>query len=258
MSAINSELISLTDWRNQQEILNGVPNLYHNDQLSTADAERINSSINIIGFAGAHGNGDGFKPTDKQYQEMADIVAGLDAKRGDVLFVEGCGYDTPVVSYPFSSGQLTAIAQELRSRRNISAFDYAEMLAVAKGVPTVTADMDAVHWGDFNAVSGGSRSRTRQDERRLRERQAANTVKDSALAALPGLTDEKPTYALLFGGFHFKTGKPSSIPRAFEHLGLKLETIHQTRTSRPAVAYSVAKGVLKELKQNFQNQRRES
>jgi hypothetical protein len=254
MSNTNTELVAYSDARRQQEALDGTPNLYHDSLLAPAHAERINSSINIVGYAAEHGRPGSFPPNQRQFEEIAGLVNSLKPERGDKLFVENAGHNgTPLTEEDIAGFRrnpqiIMGILEQKRRDGSINTFAYGAILAALKGIPVFSADMDKVHQEALEKVTGEAMvkmdspfSSHRDDAARLREKQSANVVKDQALAALPHISGDKPTYAVLFGMGHFSEKEASSIPAAFKDLGLEMKTIELSKVARAKRAYQAGK-----------------
>ncbi|HSW99355.1 MAG TPA: hypothetical protein VLF71_06010 [Candidatus Saccharimonadales bacterium] len=218
-------------------------------ELSAADAEAINSNFNLVAYGTAHGSGGvdeyGHLPeVEDEYRDADRIVNSLDPARGDVLFVEAVGYNPAEAADPSFkwSDHLGYIMGE-RAKRSISQGLYIELLARARGIPVVPADLTRSQVEAHNATTGQDAMVMGLDPgwghygsfHTLREQAVADTVTNHALAALPTLNGNKPTYAIPYGKVHFEKAEGASdmfdalhghtpgIPAAFDRLGLKLE-----------------------------------
>ncbi|HSX31897.1 MAG TPA: hypothetical protein VLF43_01425 [Candidatus Saccharimonadales bacterium] len=214
-------------------------------------AEAINSSINMVGYAVAHGGElddrfAGLAAVEKEYDAVASVVNGLDPSRGDILFLEGDAAN--YAPFQWQSDVTTpetkiSALNYMRATRLISVFNYAFQLAHVKGVEVGFPDIQRPEleqfalgigetdinevlkkgndpsWAHFNAFH------TRREQR------VALSERNRALAALPNLGAEKPTYATLFGFDHFaekeaageRTTQTPGLTEAFNYLGLDLE-----------------------------------
>jgi len=255
---MNTALVPLAEFRRGEELLNGVPNYYHDSRLAPADAARINSSINIVGYAAEHGKPGSFPADRRQFEEVAALVDSLKPERGDKLFVENAGHnggsltDKDIAEFRRNPQVTMGILEQKSRNGSIDTFAYGVLLATLKGIPVVFADMDKVHQEALEKVGGEAMvkmdspfSSHADDMARLRVKQAANTVKDHALAALSHISEDKPTYALLFGMGHFSEKEASNIPAAFKDLGLRIEIIELSEVSKAKRAYQLGKLLVK-------------
>ncbi|HYH74405.1 MAG TPA: hypothetical protein VD735_00430, partial [Candidatus Saccharimonadales bacterium] len=125
-----------------------LPFVYRTSTLTPEDAARLNDAFDFQIVGGTHGwpNGRGAlsSPTDTEYDAVVDATAVLDADRGDVLFVEGPGRDGEMayrVPHLTDPAELRRHAEEQRDERTIDAFAYATILAAARGIPAMHADI---------------------------------------------------------------------------------------------------------------------
>ncbi|HSX06017.1 MAG TPA: hypothetical protein VLF69_06130 [Candidatus Saccharimonadales bacterium] len=260
---MGTSLVPYTEYRHQAEVLEGIPNLYHDSLLSPEDARNINSSINIVGYAADHGVAGLYKTSQREFQAAFNLVSSLDPERGDKLFIEESGHEgTPVAQedlerYAGNPELYSRLVEEFRQKGSIDMGNYAAILAAIRGIPVVYADMDVTQKQSLEHVMDKTELSLLLKKpkhwqalafRRLREQQAANTVKDHALAALPSIDPEhKPTYALLFGRHHYDQQEPSNIPKVFSDLGLNIQVVELSRTSRSRIALDAAKMVLRAI-----------
>ena len=130
----------------------------------------------------------------------------------------------------------------MRRAGTISVFDYAASVAILKGIPVVAADASMAVLDSFKLETGFDiladnpfQSPHYPAAQTLREQEAAKTVLDYAVVALPTLGTQKPTYAVLWGALHFGQDTPCSdvdsytpvslgVPSALSALGLQVET----------------------------------
>jgi hypothetical protein len=196
---MSNELVPMQDVRNAYNALHGTEFKHHTDALTAEQAARINGTYDIEIFGGLHGliksdNTEAFEPIDwlklptqEEYDQAAAVVAGMEP--GDVLFLEGYGFNKPLPESGMSPEHLpstmnidtdtlhmlgelatsimnvintdkvqadahTRLEQERRDYR-ITAWEYAYKLAALKGVRTVYADHDVFDQQAFEALTGG-------------------------------------------------------------------------------------------------------
>jgi hypothetical protein len=220
-------------------------------EYNPAEAEAINSNFNLVAYGIAHGapgeDTYGHLPeVEVEYAGAEAIVDSLDPARGDALFIEDVGYEPTLAASDPSfkwSDHLDYLA-DARSNRSMPPGLYVGLLARAKGIPVVSADLTHQEVEGYNRTTG-------QDAlvhgvnpewphygsfHTRREQAVAYTAKEHALAALPTLNGNRPTYAVVYGKAHFDKapgesdildpliGKTPGIPAAFSELGLNIET----------------------------------
>jgi hypothetical protein len=233
-------------------VFNGTELQTHTDALTAEQAAQINDAYDIEIYVGAHGrptvgapnNLDEYMspPTQEEYREVADVIAGM--QPGDTLFLEGRGYDqeqqdkldlTPMAGggssdpllwmmVQYASSLLSAKISDrlVRDMQNykIDTFEYGARLAQLKGITVVHADHDAF---DDKAVSSLKQGRSDQELRdsnkpqdkalikyidMWRARSGRNVVKDRSLehlsdaVAIKRQTGRKPKQVYLFGALH--------------------------------------------------------
>jgi hypothetical protein len=215
---------------------------YHFADISPAEAEAVNDGVDIVAYGCVHGmlpKGEG-DPTQVEtaYDAAANVVAGLDPARGDILFTESANHEGPLPGMltVFSKDEAHSILDYMRAERTIDPLLYAIALAEIKGVQVVPADMSKVATEHFEDVIG---ELVRPLDRSwpffstyhaLRVEQASNTIKDYARAhvSLSPWSAEKPVYALLFGPAHVDEPLASAtgmmtVADAFGQLGLNVK-----------------------------------
>ncbi len=218
--------------------------VFHSSSTTPAEAHAINShfAIKIYGIVHSLPKPAEADPAqiEKAYQASAEMVDTLDPARGDVLFAEGMGHTGPdnysfLMQYPAEQHR-DLLARE-RAEQTIDPQLYAMSLAAAKGIPIVPADIhrDAIPF--FGEQVGEPVPQGFSPEWKhfplfqlYRNHQAASTVKDYALDALPSLNGQIPTYAVVLGPAHADSQKAdnagvySTLSDSFNTMGLHSET----------------------------------
>jgi hypothetical protein len=206
-----------------------------NALVSPEQAELINAHYSVELYTGTHGHAhdpsldsrDNYygKPSPLEYGEAAGVVGGMTPGR-DTLLVEHSGFtesydmagsntDNPLAHTMGS--YLDTLAEDRRATGAVDAFQYALMKARAKGVQTLSADLDATGLAEAAAEQGMSADEyhtgSAADPRVVavdgkREAAAAKRLFDHALSNIPegmpvgSTTESKPRLVLLFGGNH--------------------------------------------------------
>lgn len=276
---MTGELVPVTYAREAHNILHGTDLVHHNDLLTAPQAARINRHYDIELHLGTHGTGipkalsavlagtlhDLQRPTATEYDAAAAVIETM--QPGDVLFTESRGFP-----HQHDSSSLLATRQskviatpELLERKraegSISAWLYAQELAVVKGIQVVYADYDKFDSDAMKALSEGKTHRQlnheiNDKERALskrmhgdRELKARNTVKDWALEHLPDegnkpVQERKPKLVLLFGRAH-KEG----LEEAFHAIGLDTKSFMMKSSSheRAATIDAIARQLAQQL-----------
>jgi hypothetical protein len=276
---IGKELVPLSYQLDTWNAYHGSELAHHTDHLTATEAARINSHYSTEIYVGAHGiipdkpsNDPAIleqMPSQQDYDQVAEMVDSLGPD--DTLFVENMGFDRqalppippqavemeipenadPMIRFYLQTSKdmlkssLSGSRQELeRQRQNyeISAWDYAQKLALLKGVRVIYADQNAFEEARFKEIAGGKDVRElmlgdegeqmlAEREHAYRERVARNIVKDFALENLPPegapvlTVNERPRLALLIGKKH-----QAEIKQAFVDLDL-VASMHTMKTS---------------------------
>lgn len=233
---------------------------HHGSELSIENAAAINQNLNIVVYGYDHGEKD-LQSSELAYDSAREIVDSLDPARGDMLFTEIIGHDgvyPGTESGPCSEG----FVETLRDTRTLIPGSYMVQLARARGIPVVAADMDREAVKEFGRFSLSSDPAA--DARRpgwqfgplfhtVREKQAAYTLKDRAVEALPELKAradqglEAPTYALAYGADHLAgvttlgEGTSAGLGTVLEGIGLEAE-LREMGSDRTQAMAHVAMG----------------
>jgi hypothetical protein len=147
------------------EVSPGLENAYSFANISPEEADAINNGVEIVIYGMTHAMTDSSNtdPTylagvEAQYQDLADMVDGLDPVRGDVLYMESAMH-TGAWELMDRSWDDATHAQHLETRRadrTIHPYTYATERAALRGVPVKVADMHRHVADEFEFVTGES------------------------------------------------------------------------------------------------------
>jgi len=262
----STELVTFNDSRKAWNTIHGTELPSHNGLLSAEQAAEINRKYDIEIYVGTHGKGfvpelgdtdSSAIPSELEYNQVASVVDTM--QPGDTLFIEGKNFRGNRPNFyaqmrseaeklgPESTAAIEKIMlrqiQEDREKGRLDAFEYADLLAQAKGIRVIRADYDAFDVEAAKAVSDhildpSDRGKPRSDfalaTHTRREYAARNIVKDAALDELSQNPNPEEDHAagsrksklvVLWGGGH-----KEDLERGFadSHLNAKMTVMEQT------------------------------